>query len=143
MQFLHSFVPHATRREVDDAWNCILLGLWPEKVALVKSLREKGYRTFLLSNTNAIHVAEFEKMIAASMGLEQFRSAFEKVYYSNEIGIKKPYPETFLAVCEWNGLVPAETMFIDDSKQHVDGAAAAGLIAVHLTPDKELHGLFS
>ena len=143
MQFLHSHVPHASRKEVDDAWNCILLGLWPEKVALVKSLREQGYRTFLLSNTNAIHVAEFEKMIDASMGLVQFRSAFEKVYYSNEIGIKKPYPETFLAVCEWNGLVPAETMFIDDSKQHVDGAAAAGLVAIHLTPEMELRGLFS
>jgi glucose-1-phosphatase len=142
MQFLHSFVPHASRKEVDDAWNCILLQLWPEKVALVKSLRDQGYRTFLLSNTNAIHVAEFEKMIDAAMGLSDFRSAFEKVYYSNEIGIKKPYPQTFLTVCEWNNLIPGETMFIDDSKQHVDGAAAAGLVAVHLTPEMKLEELF-
>lgn len=142
MQFLHSFVPRASRMEVDNAWNCILLQLWPEKVALVKSLRDQGYRTFLLSNTNAIHVAEFEKMIDAAMGLSDFRSAFEKVYYSNEIGIKKPYPQTFLTVCEWNNLIPGETMFIDDSKQHVDGAAAAGLVAVHLTPEMKLEELF-
>jgi len=134
MAFLHSHVPLATRKEVDDAWNCILLFLWPEKVAYVQSLRDKGYRTFLLSNTNAIHVAEFEKMIDASMGLDQFRRAFEKVYYSNEMGIKKPYPETFLKVCEWNNLIPEETLFIDDSLQHVQGALKAGLKAIHLLP---------
>jgi FMN phosphatase YigB (HAD superfamily) len=47
-----------------------------------------------------------------------------------------------LTVCEWNNLIPGETMFIDDSKQHVDGAAAAGLVAVHLTPEMKLEELF-
>lgn len=134
LDYLHTFVPNASRAEVEHAWNCILLRIWPHKVDFVKTVRAKGYRTFMLSNTNAIHVAEFERMIDETMGLASFYEAFEKIHYSNVIGIKKPYPSTYLALCEWHGLNPAETLFIDDSIQHVRGAAEAGLIAVHLEP---------
>jgi putative hydrolase of the HAD superfamily len=136
--YLHSFVPDASRLEVEDAWNCILLDLWTERVDFVKQVRERGIRTFMLSNTNAIHVAQFEDLIDKTMGLPNFYSAFEKIYYSNVIGIKKPYPSTYLRVCEWNGLVPSETIFIDDSIQHVKGAAEAGLRAIHLKPGERV-----
>lgn len=132
--YLHGFVPNATRSQVEHAWNCILLNLWPEKVEFVKRVRQAGYRTFLLSNTNAIHVAVFEQMIQASYGLTSFYEAFEKIHYSNVIGIKKPYPATYLTLCSWHGLIPEETIFIDDSLQHVKGAEEAGLISIHLEP---------
>ena len=135
---IHSYCPSATRGQVEQAWNSILTRILPEKVLLVKRVKELGMRTFLLSNTNAIHVAEFEKMIETGYGLELFKSHFEKVYYSNEIGIKKPYPETFLQVCEWHQLDPSETLFIDDSIQHVEGAKKAGLQVEHLKPGHEL-----
>lgn len=142
MQYLHSHVSSSTRKQVDDAWNSILLHIMPEQVEEVRKIKSQGYRTFLLSNTNAIHVAEFERMTDAVMGLDYFKSAFEKVYYSNEIGLKKPYPETFLKVCEWNGLKPEETLFIDDSLQHVKGAQTAGLFAHHLKVPERLSDFF-
>ena len=123
-----------TREQIVEAWNCILLYIDPDKVALAQTSRDRGIRTFLLSNTNAIHVAAFEKMIDDKMGIDVFKKAFEKIYYSNEIGIKKPYPSTFLEVCKWNELNPKETLFIDDSIQHVEGAKKAGLHAAHLKP---------
>lgn len=135
---IHSYCPSATRQQVEDAWNSILTRILPEKVDLVKKVKDSGVRTFLLSNTNAIHVAEFEKMIETGYGLERFKSHFEQVYYSNEIGIKKPYPATFLEVCKWNDLNPDETLFIDDSIQHVEGAKKAGLQVEHLKPGNEL-----
>lgn len=135
--YLHSLVPNATRSEVEHAWNCILLHLRVDEVRFVQRLKDAGVRTFLLSNTNAIHVAEFEKMIDVSMGLQAFYNAFEHIYYSNVIGIKKPYPQTFLSICERNNIKPEETLFIDDSIQHVEGAAKAGLHVHHLT-----HGQF-
>lgn len=141
MQYLHSFVPKATRQEVDDAWNCILLYIMPEQVEVVHQVKNSGRKTFMLSNTNAIHVAAFEKMIAEKMDINHFRSAFEKIYYSNVIGIKKPYPETYLKVCEWNNLIPSETLFIDDSIQHVKGALEAGLAAYHLKPGERISDL--
>lgn len=141
LDFLNEFVPEASREQVLHAWNVILLRIMPIEVECVHKIRQSGIRTFLLSNTNAIHVAEFEQMIAKTMDFELFKSAFEKIYYSNAIGIKKPHPETFLQVCEWNGLNPAETLFIDDSAQHVDGALQAGLHAYHLKPGERVSEL--
>ena len=141
LDFLHQHVPHATREQVTHAWNVILLRILPQEVEFVHALRKSGTRTFLLSNTNAIHVAEFEQMIADSMDVRVFREAFEKIYYSNAIGLKKPHPETFLEVCAWNGLKPSETLFIDDSKQHVEGALRAGLHAYHLQPGERVSEL--
>jgi putative hydrolase of the HAD superfamily len=115
----------------------------PEKVDVVTKTKEAGMRVFLLSNTNAIHVAEFERMIDETYGLSKFKSYFEKVYYSNEIGLKKPYPETFLEVCKWNDLDPSETLFIDDSLQHVEGAKKAGLQVAHLKSDYTLEQIFA
>lgn len=141
LDFLNEFVPEASREQVLHAWNVILLRIMPIEVECVQKIRQSGIRTFLLSNTNAIHVAEFEQMIANTMDFELFKSAFEKIYYSNAIGIKKPHPETFLQVCEWNGLNPAETLFIDDSAQHVEGALLAGLHAYHLKPGERISEL--
>ncbi len=141
LDFLHQHVPHASREQVINAWNVILLRILPQEVEFVHTLRRSGIRTFLLSNTNAIHVAEFEQMIADSMDVLLFREAFEKIYYSNAIGLKKPHPETFLEVCAWNGLKPSETLFIDDSKQHVEGALRAGLHAYHLLPGERVSEL--
>lgn len=141
LDFLNEFVPEASREQVLHAWNVILLRIMPNEVECVHKIRQSGIRTFLLSNTNAIHVAEFEQMIANTMDFELFKSAFEKIYYSNAIGIKKPHPETFLQVCEWNGLNPTETLFIDDSAQHVEGALLAGLHAYHLKPGERISEL--
>ena len=143
LDFLHQHVPHATREQVIHAWNVILLRILPQEVEFVHALRKSGTRTFLLSNTNAIHVAEFEQMITNTMDVRVFREAFEKIYYSNAIGLKKPHPETFLEVCAWNGLNPSETLFIDDSKQHVEGALRAGLHAYHLQPGERVSELLS
>ena len=141
LDFLNEFVPEASREQVLHAWNVILLRIMPNEVECVHKIRQSGIRTFLLSNTNAIHVAEFEQMIANTMDFELFKSAFEKIYYSNAIGIKKPHPETFLQVCEWNGLNPTETLFIDDSIQHVEGALQAGLHAYHLKTGERISEL--
>ena len=70
------------------------------------------------------------------MGIEYFKAAFEKVHYSNVLGFKKPYPESFAKYCQLEGLEPAKTLFIDDSMQHVEGAEKAGLLAYHIDVTK-------
>ncbi|MFM7730506.1 MAG: HAD family hydrolase [Flavobacteriales bacterium] len=142
LNYLKEQTPNASREQIHSAWNCILLNLWPNEVELVRAVRASGIRTFLFSNTNAIHVEEFEKMIDRTMTLDAFRSAFEQIYYSNVVGIKKPYPETFLQVCKWNQLNPSETLFIDDSIQHVRGAEEAGLKTYHLKPGERVSAVF-
>lgn len=132
LEALKAYTPSGTTLEqVLEAWNVILLGIPKERIDFVHAVQAR-YRTFLLSNTNAIHVEAFEADIDRTMGLAHFRSAFEAIHYSNVLGRKKPHPETYLHVCELHGLRPDRTLFIDDSVQHVHGALAAGLRSYHL-----------
>lgn len=117
--------------QVIEAWNAILLDISKERVAIIHNLKEK-YNIILLSNTNKIHVDAFEIIVEKSVGLEYFKSAFKNVYYSNEIGMRKPNKNIFLEVCKWNGFIAEETLFIDDSIQHIEGAASCGIYSYHL-----------
>ena len=55
---------------------------------------------------------------------DRFRGCFEAFYLSHEIGMRKPDPEIFSFVLENNGLKPGETLFIDDTEEHIESAAA-------------------
>lgn len=122
--------------EIDAGWNAMLGTIPPERIALVKELKQR-YQLLLLSNTNAIHVPAFEAIIARDLGIRDFRSLFHGAYYSCELGMRKPNAEIFQHVLEQHGADPARALFIDDSIQHVEGARAAGLHAQHLELEKE------
>ncbi|MEY2938727.1 MAG: hypothetical protein RL062_1316 [Bacteroidota bacterium] len=136
--YLYAKMPAASQQQVQDAWNSILLQPISERIAAIPSIRKSGFRTFLLSNTNATHVPVFEQMMKDNGDFEWFVQGFEKIHYSQELGKRKPHPETYLHLCAIHGLIPAETLFIDDSIQHVEGAKKAGLQTMHLTPEKDL-----
>ena len=124
--------PGTTEAQVHEAWCCILTGMPPERAKLVAELGTQT-RLFLLSNTNALHAAEFEHDLERTLpDASRFWSAFEVAHYSHDLGMKKPDPATFLHVCGLHGLNPAKTLFLDDSIQHVRGAEEAGLVAHHL-----------
>jgi len=133
-------LPGTTSDQIHRAWCCILTGMPPERAALVTALGTCT-RLFLLSNTNAIHAAVFEADLQASLpDASAFWGAFEQAHYSHDLGLKKPHPETFLAVCDRHGLAPERTLFLDDSIQHVEGADKAGLHAHHLNLSREDFG---
>jgi len=115
-----------TDKQIDHAWNAILIDLPETRILLLKELRKK-YRVFLFSNTNAINQIEFERFVIEKFGENIFETHFEKAYYSHTLGIKKPKPEAFLKICEEQNLIPAETLFIDDTERHILGAQKAGL----------------
>jgi HAD superfamily hydrolase (TIGR01509 family) len=111
-----------------DAWNAILLDFPKKRLDLVQQLNER-YRVFLFSNTNAIHFREVH---------------FEKVYLSHELGIRKPKLEGFQHILDMHQLNPTETLFVDDSPQHIQGALKVGIKAEWLNLEKEdIHGLLN
>jgi len=63
---------------------------------------------------------------------------FEKDYYSHLMKMRKPNPEIFEYVLIENNLNPAETLFIDDSPQHLKTAALLGLNTHLMTSDETL-----
>jgi len=117
--------------EIRTAWNAMLLDLPSERLDFLLAVKEK-YNTALLSNTNSIHLESFYKELKKVHNLKSLDDYFHKVYFSCDLGMRKPNPETFLRVCELEGFNPSETLFIDDTIQHVEGAKQAGLQALHL-----------
>ena len=43
------------------------------------------------------------------------------------MGLTKPSPEIFLAVCSDLSIDPSETLFVDDNAKNIEGAKKAGL----------------
>jgi glucose-1-phosphatase len=135
-EFRHGIRPslraNVSDAEIDEAWNVMLLDLPTERLTLLRALGASK-RIFLLSNTNAIHVSAFEQQVLAQHGINGLARLFEAAYYSCDVGMRKPEERIFRMVTDTNGLLPSETLFIDDSPQHVEGARKAGLHAYHLT----------
>jgi putative hydrolase of the HAD superfamily len=121
--------------DLKKAWNAMLISLPEANYKMLCALGKK-YRLFLLSNTNETHIQAFTKLVEKVCPISKFEGLFEKVYYSNRIGVKKPNVAPFLKIILENDLSPDETLFIDDSIQHVQGAAKAGLRAELLPRDK-------
>lgn len=132
---LSGLIKNTSETEIVDAWNAMLLGMMHDKLAYVESLKSE-YTIFLLSNINPIHEAFIRKELGDKFS--DFEKLFEKMYFSHVLGKRKPHPETFQYVLEENGLEASETLFIDDSVQHTEGAAKAGLQVHHLLPEENI-----
>lgn len=133
----------ASDAEIDQAMNVMLFNMPQEKLDFVRFLREQHYKVCLFSNINEIHLPFVKSVCLAQNGFEEFETYFDQVYYSCRAGFRKPHPESFLALLKEQAMKPEETLFIDDTLQHVEGARMAGLHAVHLTRDKSMFDTLS
>ena len=126
-------------KEIDfiNAWNAMLLEIPIEKLEFIYGLK-KNYKIFLLSNTNEIHINKFESNLKKNNMLELFYKCFDKIYYSSRMGKRKPDENCFNQVLEENGLLAENTLFIDDSTQHILGAKEVGLNSFHLEKNKSI-----
>ncbi|MBI34702.1 MAG: haloacid dehalogenase [Flavobacteriales bacterium] len=125
-----------TKDIIIDAWNSILLDFPYERLELLELLGKK-YRLFLFSNTNSIHIKKVYKILDESYNIKNLDSYFERIYLSNELGIRKPKPEGFEYILKENNLSPYNTLFIDDSPQHITGAKKTGIQCEWLNLEKE------
>jgi len=128
-------------KQIDDAWNSILINLPEENIRFLGSLKG-DYQLFLLSNTNEIHEQAFSKMILEQFGEDVLRKTFKKVYLSHHMKMRKPDPEIFEYVLKENNLLAAETLFVDDSPQHIEGGRKVGLKTFYFENGKTLGDLF-
>lgn len=127
---------------IEEAWNSIILDMPPHRISLLEKVR-RHYRIFLLSNTNEIHCRVYTAQLKEKYGYGDFSELFEKVYFSFRIGMKKPDPVIFQLVLTENNLNPVETLFIDDSVQHIKAAELSGLKTCFLEDYKEVSDLFT
>lgn len=93
-----------------------------EMFALVDSLRAKGYKTAILSNT---------EIPALDFFIEQRYNCFDVQVFSCKEGKRKPDKEIYEITVQKLNCPPEQTIFIDDKPPMVEGAKKANLNAIH------------
>ncbi|MCS6981319.1 MAG: HAD family phosphatase, partial [Flavobacteriales bacterium] len=122
--------PEAAETQLIQAWNAMLGRVTPQRVKFLKRLAAR-WPLYLFSNTNALHQPFFERQFEEDHGFK-INKLFKKIFYSHQVGLRKPRPEAFLKVAEEAGLTPSRTLFVDDNPENVAGAQTAGFIVRHL-----------
>jgi putative hydrolase of the HAD superfamily len=134
-EFHDSFVEetglHLSYEELKNAWTALLVDFPIERLQWLQEIG-KRYKIFLFSNTNKIHYDVFTEMFHEQTGFKDFNRLFVKTYYSHEMGLRKPYPESYLYILNEQQLRPEETLFIDDTLKNIEGAKQVGLQTIHL-----------
>ncbi len=120
-----------TAEQIIEAWNTMLLQIPIRRLQILQQL-QLDYDLFLLSNTNAIHEAAYNQIVKETCGYENLNFFFDKVYLSHRIGMRKPNLDIFEKVLSDNNLKPENTLFIDDSEQHIEAAAILGIQTIHM-----------
>ena len=125
---LRKFIPKAiSDYEMDQAWAALLCELPEERWDLLKKVKN-CYKTFLLSNTNIIHVKSYFKRIYEKYGIYGYGHLFEKTYFSFDLGMRKPDIKIFEFVLKDSNLKPEETLVIDDSHENIEAAGKLGIV---------------
>ncbi len=125
-----------SEKEFFAAWNAILQDIPESTISFLNSISRK-YQIFLFSNTNETHLG-FVKNKMGPEAFQSFENLFEKTWYSHQIGLRKPDVASFEFVLQDAGINAQETIFIDDGKMHIEGAAKAGLHTRWHSPDQHI-----
>jgi putative hydrolase of the HAD superfamily len=129
-------------KEIDSAWNALLIGFSTQRLKLLEKAG-KNYRIFLLSNTNQIHYQQYMGELRAKNRYQEFEGFFEKLYFSHQIGMRKPDIKIFDFVLSDTQIVAEETVFIDDYDLNISAANSVGLQGRWLKPNQDLCDLFT
>jgi len=118
--------------EFDEAWNSIIKDFPIENISFLKRLKTE-YRTFLMSNTNELHIKHCSQKLSDNFDCNKFDDLFEKVYYSHTSGMRKPNNDFFEHILNENGLKAENTLFVDDFIENIETANQLGIKTFHIT----------
>jgi putative hydrolase of the HAD superfamily len=106
----------------------------PGAVTAARRLAAAGLRLAVTSNADGSVASLLRRHRVAQVG-EGPGVTVEHITDSGELGSHKPDPAMFLATAAGLGLPPARICHIGDSAYYdADGAAAVGMVAVHVDP---------
>lgn len=115
----------ASDQQIAEGWNAILIGENTESLRLVASAR-RHLPCYAFTNTSHTHQATWTNAFPNVV------SAFERIFSSPELGLRKPERAAFDKVTREIGVEAPAVLFFDDFLENVEGARAAGLQAVHV-----------
>lgn len=102
----------------------------PPMIELHAGLRQRGFKTFIFSNTNNLAVEHIRRNFS-------FFGNFDGYIYSYEVGAMKPESKIYEALEKLAGRHGGEIVYLDDRPENVAGGTARGWRAIlHETPEK-------
>jgi HAD superfamily hydrolase (TIGR01509 family) len=87
---------------------------------VLRGVRAAGYRMALASSAEP-------RVIDANLDALGLRPLFEAVVSGTQVARGKPAPDVFLAVAERHGVAPAACLVVEDSRNGLLAAKAAGM----------------
>jgi putative hydrolase of the HAD superfamily len=123
-------VPDASLEQIKKAYNTIIGDFPRKRLAFLKKLG-KRVPLFLLSNTDSIHIEHLKSKVSKRFYAD-FENCFQKIYFSFEVGLRKPDEAIFRKVIIDQNLVPHETLFVDDRIDNIEAAQVLGLQTWHI-----------
>lgn len=126
-----------TDAEIEKAWIALLGDFDSDRMAFLTEL-SKDYQLYLFSNTDAILTKAFEKKCREQCG-RPLESYFKQIYYSQNLGLRKPDIKAFQKVLRLSNLIPYETLFIDDRAENVEAARKTGMTAYQLLYTRKIN----
>ena len=134
--------PKMTDQKFDAIWNSMLLDIPRERIEAIEQVK-KHYKIFLMSNTNEIHYDLYVRDLQLRFGYKEFDELFHKSYFSFAEHLEKPDPCFFELILDHEGLLPEETLFIDDTEANIKAAQALGIRTYHISREELVRNLFS
>jgi putative hydrolase of the HAD superfamily len=136
LQFYQSQFPQASKQQLADAWNSIILDFPDYRLQFLEDFSQT-HQCYLLSNINDLHLTYIKANLDEAF-YKRFINCFDKVYYSHEIHLRKPDAEIYKFVLNDAGLQADESLFIDDTFDNIQAAQQAGLRVWHLLPEEDV-----
>ena len=130
-----------TDKRFDAIWNAMLLDIPRERIAALEQIR-KHSKIFLMSNSNEIHYDLYVRDLQLRFGYNEFDELFNKSYFSFAEHLEKPDPRFFELILDHEGLLPKETLFIDDTEANIKVAKSLGINTYHISREELVRNLF-
>ena len=130
-----------TDQRFDAIWNSMLLDIPRERIEAIEKVK-KHYKIFLMSNSNVIHYDLYVRDLQLRFGYNEFDELFNKSYFSFAEHLEKPDPRFFELILDHEGLLPEETLFIDDTAENIKVAKSLGIHTYHIRRDELVRNLF-
>lgn len=123
--------------KIPNAWNAMLKKIPDVRFQLLLNAKRR-FKTYCLSNTNEMHIEFIYDYLKREKKINNLDNYFHQVYLSHLIKMRKPDAEIFQFVLDQNNLRPEETLFIDDTAGHLEGAKSCGIKTFHLAEGMRL-----
>jgi FMN phosphatase YigB (HAD superfamily) len=133
--------PEVTDAEIVAAWNTMLVNYPAQKIHLLEQLKS-DFKLFALSNINEMHINLMDTNIKRLYGKETFGEYFDKAFYSNEIGMRKPEKRIYDYLVSETGISAEHLLFFDDKKENLIPASAIGIQTIHMEKPEQLYSFF-